>query len=167
MPSPYSWTAENVVLKSIAAMESNQENATAGPRPEQSPFLSLLGTRVRRWEPGLVEIELDIRHELTNRAGIVHGGVIATLLDHGGGFSGTYCTVKFNARYAVTISMSCDFISQAKSGRLIAVGRKTGGGRKIYFSRVEIHDDLGNLIATGNGVYRYRRGSEVPEGVPR
>ena len=148
-------------------MPNTSHDCGLEPRPEQSPFLSLLGSRVRRWEPGLVEIVLDLRQDLTNRAGIIHGGVIATLLDHGGGFSGTYCEIEGNARFAVTMSLTCNFIRQAKSGTLVTVGRRTGGGKRIYFADVEIRDDAGHLVATGSGVYRYRSGSESPQGVRR
>jgi hypothetical protein len=41
-----------------------------------------------------------------------------------------------------------------------------GGGARTFFASIEVHDDTGALIATGQGVYQYVRGSETPEGMP-
>jgi hypothetical protein len=41
-----------------------------------------------------------------------------------------------------------------------------GGGTRTFFASIEVHDETGTLIATGEGVYQYRRGSEMPEGMP-
>jgi hypothetical protein len=47
-----------------------------------------------------------------------------------------------------------------------AVGRRRGGGRKIFMVTCEVFDDQEKLIAMGEGTFRYRSGSENPEGVP-
>src|SRR5690606_23676674 len=65
----------------------------------ESPFLDFLGTRVEDWSDGYARISLDLEPHHLNRAGVIHGGVLATLLDHGAGFCGLYCTVPGNRRY--------------------------------------------------------------------
>lgn len=46
-----------------------------------SPFTELLGIEEVQIQPGKALIALDIRPELCNNAGMIHGGVLATLLD--------------------------------------------------------------------------------------
>ncbi len=40
--------------------------------------------------------------------------------------------------------------------RLTASARRSGGGRKIFFSTCEVRDRDGRLVATGSATYRYR-----------
>jgi hypothetical protein len=42
----------------------------------------------------------------------------------------------------------------------------TGGGRRIFHVAVDVRDEHGRLIATGQCTYKYEKGSEAPEGVP-
>ena len=132
----------------------------------ESPFLEMLGTRIEEWRDGYVRISLVLRPEHLNRAGVVHGGLLATLLDHGGGACGLYCAVPGNARYGMTLSLTCNFIAQTNTGVLTTVGRRTAGGRKIYFAQTEVLDADGKAIASGTSVHRFRSVSEAPEGVP-
>ena len=132
-----------------------------------SPFLDLLGTKVEEWRDGYARISLVLKPEHLNRAGVVHGGVLATLLDHGGGFCGLFCDVPGNARYGMSLSLTCNFISQTRSGRLEVIGRRTAAGTKIYFAETKIVDGDGATIATGSSVHRFRSGSESSSGVPK
>ena len=131
-----------------------------------SGFRRLLGYRLAEWGDGyaVVELEVDGRH--LNRSEVVHGGVYGALIDAAGGYAGCYCTVPGNVRRAFTLSLSTSFVASTASGRLRAIARKSGGGRSVFFARVEVLDENGRLLATGEGVYRYRHGSKRPDGVP-
>jgi uncharacterized protein (TIGR00369 family) len=133
---------------------------------EPSAFQQAMRYRLAEWEPEHAVLTLEILPRHLNRSGVVHGGVLATLLDTVGGFAGTYCTVPGNKRGAVTLSLTTTFLSQSSSGTLRAVGRRRGGGRKIFMVTCEVFDDQDKLIAIGEGTYRYRSGGENPEGVP-
>ena len=52
------------------------------------------------------------------------------------------------------------------SRRLIAEGRVTGGGRKSFFSAVEMKDDLGNPVANAIATMRWRGNGGGPMGDP-
>ena len=131
-----------------------------------NPFTDLLGVQLEHWEDSYVRVRLDVRSDLHNRSGVVHGGVVTTLLDHVGSFSGLYCTRPGHARFCVTLSLTCNFVGQTKGGSLLAIGRKTAGGRNIYFANSEVRDLDGTVLATGTSVHRYRKGSDDPQGVP-
>ena len=131
-----------------------------------SPFTDWLGIRLEHWEDGYVRVRLDTGRDHQNRSGVVHGGILTTLLDHVGSFSGLYCPTPNRARFCVTLSLTSNFVGQTKSGSLVAVGRRTAGGRNIYFAQSEVSDASGTLLATGTSVHRYRKGSDDPQGVP-
>lgn len=125
-----------------------------------SGFASLLGFRVVDWGPGRVDLELDIASQHLNRAGSVHGGVLATLIDVACALAGLYSSDPQRVRKAVTLSLNSNFTGQVASGTLYARGRARAGGRSIYFATTEITDAEGRPIAHGEAVNRYRRGSE-------
>jgi uncharacterized protein (TIGR00369 family) len=126
-----------------------------------SPFLELLDTTLDEWRDGYVRLGLVLKPFHLNRSGVVHGGVLATLLDHAGGFSGLYTDVPGKRRLGMTLSLTSNYIAQSRAGTLVIVGERVSGGRKIYYSRSEVRTDAGVLLANGTGVYRYRSGSEA------
>lgn len=132
-----------------------------------SPFLEMVGTKIEEWREGYARVTLKIEHHHLNRAGVIHGGVLATLLDHGGGICGLYCAKPGNTRLGMTLSLTCNFIAQAKAGTVTVIGRQTAAGRKIYFAATEVTDENGKILATGTSVHRFRGGSESPDGVPK
>lgn len=131
-----------------------------------SPFNELIGFRISDWREDEVTLELELRGEHLNRSGALHGGVLMTLIDAAGGFAGCHCAVPGNVRRALSLSISVSFTGQARAGKVRAVGRKRAGGRRIFFAAVEVFGDQGELLAEGQGTYRYRSGSETPEGSP-
>lgn len=130
-----------------------------------SGFQDLLGYALARWEEGYAELELAVAPIHLNRAGVVHGGVLTTLLDTVMGFSATYCPFPGRVRRAITLSMTTSFLGQSERGMLLARGFLRGGGRKIFGCRAEVvAKETGVLLATAEGMFKYRTGSEKPEG---
>jgi uncharacterized protein (TIGR00369 family) len=120
------------------------------------PFLLAIGTRIEAWKPDHVTIALDVRSDHLNGSGVVHGGVLATLLDHAGAFCGLYAGAGKPQLRGMTVSLTCQFIAQTREGTLIATGTRTAGGRNVYFADTAVHSAGGILIAKGSSVHRYR-----------
>ncbi|MFO0294345.1 MAG: PaaI family thioesterase [Rhodospirillales bacterium] len=127
-------------------------------------FQRLVGYRLVRWEQDHAEVELDAAEQHGNRSGLLHGGVHATLLDSAAGLAGVFCAIPGNVIRATTLSFSVQFIAAARTGRIRAIGRRRGGGARIFFAAAEIRDAAGVLIASGEGSYRYIPGFEPPAG---
>jgi len=134
--------------------------------PDIGAFGRMLGFRVPEWRDGYVRMEMDVRPEHLNRSGVLHGGIVSALLDTACGYAGTWCGKRGHVRWAVTVSLTTHFTGQAKGGTLTTIGRKRGGGRKIFFASAEVLDESGQLLGFGDSVQRYRGGSEDPEGIP-
>lgn len=122
--------------------------------------------RLAAWRPDAAELTLPVLPLHLNRAGVVHGGVLMTLIDAACGFAGTFCPDPGRVRPAVTLSLATSFLGQASGGTLRATAGRRGGGRRIFMAGCEVRGDDGRLIATGEGVYRFRKGGEDPDGVP-
>lgn len=131
-----------------------------------SPFHELLGLDLVEWRDGFARVICDTGPQHINRSGIVHGGVILSLIDQAGAFAGLWCSVPGNIRRAVTIDLDCRFTGQVDAGRIVAEGKLATRGRNIFFARTEVFDTAGRLVAFGASTHRWRAGSETVEGQP-
>ena len=122
------------------------------------PFQDLMGFRMTGWRDGWARFELPLRPDLGNRYGIPHGGVYAVLLDTVMGFSGCWTGDPGRPRLAMTLSLTTNFLGRPEGDVMIGEGRRTGGGRSTFFAEGTIRDGAGNLVTTGTGVFRYRKG---------
>ena len=133
----------------------------------QGGFADLLGYELTGWQEDYAEITLVVHRKHLNRSGVVHGGVITTLIDTACGYAGNYCSVPGNVRRSLTLSLTTQFIAAAREGAVLsAKGRRIGGGRSVFFADCELRDQNGTLIGKGEGSFKYRSGSESPEGHP-
>lgn len=129
-------------------------------------FLHNLGGRLTVWETDRAVIELDVAPLHLNGIGVVHGGVMATLIDTVGARAGVFCTTAGNTRQAMTVSLNVNLVGNIKEGVLIAEARVRKAGKTIFVSSCDVHDGDGNLLATGEVVGRYGRGSHLAAGIP-
>lgn len=121
------------------------------------PYQRHLGFRMLGWKADWARFELPLAEHLLNRHGIPHGGVYASLLDTVMGFSGCFTGDAAQKRMAMTLSLSTSFLSRPTGAVMLAEGWRTGGGRATFFAEGRIADEHGNLVATGTGVFRYRK----------
>ena len=112
-------------------------------------FNEHLGIRVVEWEEGRCVMELPVTDMHLNRSGVVHGGVHATLVDAVASHGGNYAPSQDVRARSVTVSLSLQYIGQARRETLRAVGTRVGGGRRIYFARGEVFAEDGSLVASG------------------
>ena len=117
-------------------------------------FQRLIGFRIVEWQAGRAVVSLDIREEHLNRAGSVHGGVLATLIDAAGGLSGNYNGGSEPPLPATSLTLVTSFLGSVRTGPIRAVGVRRGGGSRIFFASVDIFSEGGELLATGQGSYR-------------
>ena len=126
-----------------------------------------LGYRLVEWAEDHAVIELDVQNHHCNRAGILHGGVLTTLMDTASGYAICFCPVPGNVRKSLTLSLTTNFLGMAEQGVVRVVARKQGGGRKVVFTEATAYNAAGDVIGTSTGTFKYHRGSEDPAGVPR
>jgi uncharacterized protein (TIGR00369 family) len=120
-----------------------------------SALQQLVGYRLLEWEPDRAVISYEVAKDHLNRTNRLHGGIIATLCDTAGGYCGVYGDTPGETRATVTLSLTVNFVASVSGGRVMAEGRKRGGGKTIFFSDVEVRDEQGRLVATATGTFRY------------
>ncbi|ARI76485.1 PaaI family thioesterase [Halobacillus mangrovi] len=120
---------------------------------ETSPFFSLVGFEITRFEAGHVTLELEVKEKLLNANGTLHGGVHASMIDIILGMAirsetKTRCT---------TINLNTHYLAPVSSGVITAKGRILQQGYKIVTAEGELFDEAGQMIAKGTGSYKLIR----------
>ena len=121
--------------------------------------------QLKEWQADSATVVLPVQDVFRNRSGVVHGGIIATMLDVAASCAGNYCTIPHHVRLSLTLSMDIVFCAAARGKQLVATGSQLNGGRSIWFAHAQVFDDT-TLVASAHATFRYRSGSEHPEGVP-
>ena len=125
-------------------------------REDQYAIQKHLGYAVTGWAEDWARVEMEVGDHVLNRQGLPHGGIHATLMDTAMGYAGCYTGDPDRRQNALTLSMSLNYIGRPNGKRLIAEGRKVGGGRATFFAEAEVRDETGVLLSTATGVFRYR-----------
>lgn len=126
--------------------------------PIKSPFNDYLGMQFLRTADNALEVRLPIRAELLNSAGIVHGGVYASLGDVA--LSAAIHMRVVPQQMAITVEMSCRYLRGARAGVLCALGRVVYLGKRIVVAEADIRVD-GELQYTTSGTFTL-----MPRGAP-
>jgi uncharacterized protein (TIGR00369 family) len=103
-------------------------------------------------DQGRVRIGFDGKPEFCNPAGFIQGGLLSAMLDD---TMGPAVLLHSNgAAYTATISMTVNFLSPARVGRLIGEAQVTQVGKTVAFVEARLTDEHGTLIATATSTAR-------------
>lgn len=131
---------------------SLSERLAGARKKEKLPhFRDLIGEKVVRAESGQAEVQIQLKPFLLNRAGVVHGGVICTLMDEAIGWA-VYNSVGEGSR-VVTAELKINFLEAATSGILTGHGRVIRQGKHLVIGEGNILDQEGSLLARGLGTW--------------
>lgn len=126
---------------------------------ELSAFQAHMGYRLTHWDDGYARLEQPLTANLMNRIGIPHGGNYGVILDTAMGFSGVYTGDPKRRLYALTLSMTVNFIAPAEGELLIAEAEVVGGGNRTFFAEGRVLDDKGRVVAQSTGAFQRRESS--------
>jgi uncharacterized protein (TIGR00369 family) len=124
---------------------------------EQIPFNKLLGIRVISADNGKAMIGFDFRPELVGnfKMNILHGGVIASVLDLAGGAAVIAAYPPGSPLHGMgTVDLRTDYLRPGSGKHFIATGEVLRHGRILSSTRMELRNDENVLIAAGTAVYR-------------
>ena len=105
-----------------------------------------LGIRTVSASKEQVVLALDWRSEITQPAGLMHGGALMTLADTAGG-SLSYANLPPGATGTSTIESKTNFLAAVSSGTVTATARVLKAGRSVIVIETEVTDDQGRLVA--------------------
>ena len=115
------------------------------------PFARLIGIRLDELEFGQASLFLDVRDELKQNNGVVHGGALASLIDTATAFAGT-TVIRATERLA-TADLTIKYLSPLTSGRAIALANVIKTGKRLITIAVNVQDQDGTPIAAALSTY--------------
>src|SRR3990172_8850121 len=108
----------------------------------------LIGARLVNVEPGLAEIELASRDDLTQQKGYVHGGIIGMIADSACGYA-AYSLMPASSSL-VSVEYKINITAPARQGLLVARGEVVKLGRTLSITNGEVylrHEGRSVLVA--------------------
>ena len=115
------------------------------------PFLKLLGIEVESVGQGAATLVVHVREELMRNDGIVHGGVMASLIDSA--FAFAIIPILDEGERTVTVDMTVHYLRPVSSGAAKAVARVVRAGRRVITVSAELFDENEKLAATALSTY--------------
>lgn len=119
-------------------------------------FTSENGIRITEVGDGWAKGELEITERSLNPLGIVHGGLLCTMMDQVTGV--TSCTRGSTCR---TINCEVRFMAPGIKGKLHAYAEAIRIGSSLGVIRAEVRDDDGVLCAEGTYTLRLKPGLPI------
>lgn len=121
-------------------------------RPEDLPrceFDDLVGIRHIEIGPDRCVCLVDLRPQLHQPYGIVHGGVYATITESAASLGAAMWLATSGGGRAVGVSNHTDFLRSAREGQLRAEATPIQQGRMFQLWAVTVTDEDGRLCAHG------------------
>jgi uncharacterized protein (TIGR00369 family) len=114
------------------------------------PYAKFLGLELGELKSGEATVHLDVRDEIKQNRGVMHGGAIASLIDTASAFA---VVTRLEAGEGVTTTdLTIHYLRPVTAGRLTATARIIRGGRRLFVLSIEVADK-GRLIATAVTTY--------------
>ena len=111
----------------------------------QVAYAKFLGLELCELKSGDVTVCLDVRDEVRQNHGVVHGGAIASLIDTASAFV-ILTAIDENERVTTT-DLTIHYLRPVTSGRMLARARIVRGGRRRFVVSVEV-ENAGAVAAT-------------------
>ena len=108
-------------------------------------YAKFLGLELCEIKTGEVSICLDVRDELKQNLGVVHGGTVASLIDTASAFA--ILTTLAPDERVTTTDLTIHYLRAITGGRLVATARIIRQGRRMFVVTVDVENE-GRLAAT-------------------
>ncbi|HEX3316920.1 MAG TPA: PaaI family thioesterase [Solirubrobacteraceae bacterium] len=115
--------------------------------PLAETFDGLYGLEVTSVTDEEVRGRVDVRPELKQAAGLLHGGVLAAMAESLASMA-TWLAVRAEGRAVMGMANATSFLRPITEGSVSAVGRARHRGRTTWVWDVDFTDDAGRLCAT-------------------
>jgi uncharacterized protein (TIGR00369 family) len=125
------------------------------------PYAKLIGFELGEMKPGEANLHLDIRDELKQNQGVIHGGAVASLIDSAATFA--VVTRLEPGERVTTTDLTIHYLRPITSGRLTATARIVRGGRRLFVLAVQVTNDHDVLVATAVTGYIKLQNNQKPQ----
>src|SRR5512141_2400963 len=104
--------------------------------------MRLIGAQLTRVEPGVVDITLPYRADLTQQHGYLHAGILSTIIDTAGGYAGY--TLFLAESSVLTVEYKLNLMAPGEGEYFVAEGRVVKPGRTLCIVQGEAHARSGD-----------------------
>jgi len=162
-------SADNVSANQPRRTEKEEQNLKSSIMElfeERITFNGFLGFKIESLDQGSVGIKFPMRPELVGHYlhGRLHGGVISSVLDATGGLAVMCEIAQYHAheptleimsrfRFLGTVDLRIDYLRQGIGDNFFATAEVVRLGKRIAATSMQLKNNEGSLIATGNGTY--------------
>ena len=115
------------------------------------PYAHLLGIELDDISEGVATLGLDVRKELKQNHGVVHGGAIASLIDTAMAFA--IITLLTPREKVTTVDLTVSYLRPLTKGRITARARVVRSGRRLFVVTADVFGDDGILASTALSTY--------------
>lgn len=115
------------------------------------PFAKLIGIELDQISEGVATLGLQVRNDLMQNNGVVHGGAIASLIDTAAAFA--IVSLLSSGERVTTVDLTVSYLRPLTTGRARATARVVRAGRRLITVSGEVLDDGGKLVATALTTY--------------
>ena len=115
------------------------------------PFARLIGMQLADIRPNEAVVKMDMRDDLRQPGGLLHGGVTATLIDTAMAFA-----VRSNLEDhepTATIDLTVHYLRPHTEGKITCTAKCVRAGKRIFTLSADVENEEGKLIATGLSTY--------------
>jgi 1,4-dihydroxy-2-naphthoyl-CoA hydrolase len=113
----------------------------------EGTFDDLYGLEILSGNDEEVRARVTVRPELKQPAGLLHGGVLASMAESMASIA-TFMSVHADGKAATGLSNATSFLRPITEGTVHAVARRRHRGRTTWIWDVDFTDDEGRLCAT-------------------
>ena len=111
--------------------------------------MSLIGAKLSRIDPGIVEITLPYRADLAQQHGYMHAGVVTAIADSACGYA-AYSLMPPNSE-VLSVEFKVNLLRPAKGNEFLAVAEVVKSGKTLTVVRADvfgINSERRELVAT-------------------
>lgn len=102
----------------------------------QQAIMNLIGARLAHVEPGIVEIELPFRSDLTQQDGYIHAGIVTTIADSACGYA-AFSLMPAGSR-VLSVEFKVNLLRPARGAFLVARASVIKAGRTLSVVRADV-----------------------------
>ncbi|MCU1288668.1 MAG: hypothetical protein JWN60_897 [Acidobacteria bacterium] len=118
---------------------------------QNNPFAKLIGMKLIDLKPEQATIVIEMRDELRQPHGILHGGVTATLIDTAMAYAVITCLEE--KEKAATVDLTIHYLRPHAEGAFSCTAKIVRAGKRLLTVSAEVVNEQGKQIATALSTY--------------
>lgn len=130
---------------------SEAQSARAAASLERNAFARLIGMKLIDFQPSMATVQIEMRDDLRQPHGILHGGVTATLIDTAMAYAVISCLTE--TEKASTVDLTVHYLRPHSEGAFKCTAKIVRAGRKVLTVSADVFNEQEKLFATAISTY--------------